>query len=92
MRFQQKMFHKLLKIQRHRVDSGIDSVENDYKRKPEGHLVYLSCGHRGQPSRLEEKRISRLMRKSLFIPLLDDMLSQEQVAKKETRQTGLKKV
>jgi len=33
----------------------------------------LSCGHRGFPSRNEEKRISRLLRKSGFIPLLDKM-------------------
>jgi len=33
----------------------------------------LSCGHRGFPNRNEEKRISRLLRKSGFIPLLDGM-------------------
>lgn len=43
--------------------------------------MFLNCGHRGQPSRLEEKRISRLLRKSLFIPLLEDMQSQDQVKK-----------
>jgi hypothetical protein len=39
----------------------------------EGHLVEMNCGHRGTPHRQEEKRISRLMRKSGFIPMLEDM-------------------
>jgi hypothetical protein len=39
----------------------------------QGHLVQFECGHRGQPSRIEEKRISRLLRKSGFIPMLEDM-------------------
>lgn len=43
----------------------------DYDNQQQGHLVMLSCGHRGKPSRPEEKRISRLLRKSGFIPMLD---------------------
>jgi hypothetical protein len=39
----------------------------------QGHLVHFTCGHRGQPSRIEEKRVSRLLRKSGFIPELEDM-------------------
>lgn len=35
--------------------------------------MQFECGHRGQPSRIEEKRISRLLRKSGFIPMLEDM-------------------
>ena len=31
----------------------------------------LTCGHRGIPYRGEEKRISRLLRKSGFIPMLE---------------------
>lgn len=38
-----------------------------------GHLVLFSCGHRGQPNRAEEKRVSRLMRKSGFIPQLEQI-------------------
>jgi hypothetical protein len=45
----------------------------DFDSKTQGHLVYLKCGHRGKPSRSEEKRISRLMRKSGFIPMLEDL-------------------
>ena len=32
----------------------------------------MSCGHRGTPCRQEEKRISRLLRKSGFIPMLEE--------------------
>ena len=46
-------------------------VENeDFVAIPEGHLVVMTCGHRGNPKRMEEKRVSRLMRKSGFIPML----------------------
>jgi len=45
----------------------------DFKTKLQGHLVLLNCGHRGRPSRPEEKRISRLMRKSGFIPELEQI-------------------
>lgn len=50
-----------------------ETTENDYLVKPEGHLVLVTCGHRGQPNRAEEKRISRLMRKSGFIPMLEEL-------------------
>jgi hypothetical protein len=33
----------------------------------------MTCGHRGKPSRQEEKRISRLLRKSGFIPMLEEI-------------------
>jgi len=42
-------------------------------RTSEGHLVLLQCGHRGKPNRIEEKRISRLLRKSGFIPMLEEL-------------------
>ena len=41
----------------------------------EGHLVWFGCNHRGQPSRIEEKRVSRLLRSSGFIPLLEEPVS-----------------
>jgi len=31
----------------------------------------MTCGHRGIPRRTEEKRVSRLLRKSGFIPMLE---------------------
>jgi hypothetical protein len=33
----------------------------------------MSCGHRGIPCRTEEKRVSRLLRKSGFIPMLEEV-------------------
>ena len=36
----------------------------------------VTCGHRGQPNRAEEKRISRLMRKSGYIPMLEELSQQ----------------
>tara|TARA_B110000285_G_C15027949_1_gene565189 strand:- start:80 stop:211 length:132 start_codon:yes stop_codon:yes gene_type:complete len=33
----------------------------------------MTCGHRGIPCRQEEKRISRLLRKSGFIPMLESV-------------------
>jgi len=63
------MFAKLLDIQYAKQET----LHNDFEVRPEGHLVLMTCGHRGQPSRSEEKRISRLMRKSGFIPMLEDM-------------------
>ena len=32
----------------------------------------MTCGHRGLPYRMEEKRVSRLLRKSGFIPMLEE--------------------
>jgi hypothetical protein len=43
----------------------------DYQNPNQGHLVQMSCGHRGIPCRTEEKRVSRLLRKSGFIPMLE---------------------
>ena len=40
----------------------------------------LTCGHRGIPYRGEEKRISRLLRKSGFIPMLE---SREEQSRKK---------
>ena len=67
--FQRAIFRKLLNVQQMKDET----TENDYLVKPEGHLVMISCGHRGQPNRAEEKRISRLMRKSGFIPMLEEI-------------------
>jgi len=39
----------------------------------QGHLVQMRCGHRGIPYRMEEKRVSRLLRKSGFIPMLEQI-------------------
>ena len=69
LRFQRSIFSKLLSIQK---DKG-EAVGNDHLCTPEGHLVHVRCGHRGQPNRAEEKRISRLLRKSGFIPMLDEI-------------------
>ena len=43
----------------------------DFVNLPQGHLVSMTCGHRGMPNRLQEKRVSRLLRKSGFIPMLE---------------------
>ena len=69
LRFQRSIFSKLLSIQKDKDEA----VGNDQLCTPEGHLVHVRCGHRGQPNRAEEKRISRLLRKSGFIPMLDDI-------------------
>jgi hypothetical protein len=47
--------------------------KTDFEVKTQGHLVLMTCGHRGRPSRQEEKRISRLLRKSGFIPMLEEI-------------------
>lgn len=47
--------------------------QTDFKAYPEGHMVWFKCGHRGQPTRIEEKRVSRLLRKSGFIPMLEQI-------------------
>lgn len=62
-----------------------ESTDNDYHVRPEGHLVLVTCGHRGQPNRSEEKRVSRLMRKSGFIPMLDDVTNQQAQVKEEQK-------
>jgi hypothetical protein len=70
-----KMFEKLVKIQEKNKELDDDDLyENQDKvNRLEGHLVEMNCGHRGTPHRQEEKRISRLMRRSGFIPMLEDM-------------------
>jgi hypothetical protein len=47
--------------------------KTDFEEPRQGHLVLMNCGHRGKPSRMEEKRISRLLRKSGFIPMLEEL-------------------
>ena len=41
--FQRAIFRKLLQIQLRKTET----VENDYHVRPEGHLVLVTCGHRG---------------------------------------------
>jgi hypothetical protein len=60
-------------------------VGHDFKASIEGHLVSFDCGHRGQPSRIEEKRISRLLRKSTFIPMLEEISGAHVSAAQEER-------
>ena len=50
----------------------IPDEKEDFARIPQGHFTLMSCGHRGTPCRLEEKRISGLLRKSGFIPMLEE--------------------
>jgi len=77
------MFIRLFEIQ-----SEIGAYENpgreDFEPSPQGHLVKMRCGHRGIPYRCEEKRISRLLRKSGFIPQLE---TSEEIQRKKIRQT-----
>jgi hypothetical protein len=63
------MFDKLLFIQK--AKNELDN--SDFQKKPEGHLVQFNCNHRGQPTRIEEKRVSRLLRKSGFIKMLEEI-------------------
>jgi len=51
--------------------SGIPDENEDFENLPQGHFVMVTCGHRGLPQRPEEKRVSRLLRKSGFIPMLE---------------------
>ena len=50
----------------------------------EGHFVMVGCGHRGRPCRGEEKRISRLLRKSGFIPMLEEIYVQQKLKRQKT--------
>lgn len=43
----------------------------------------MTCGHRGIPQRIEEKRVSRLLRKSGFIPMLEQNISRAHEAEKK---------
>lgn len=56
----------------------------DLERPSQGHLVMMTCGHRGIPIRQEEKRLSRLLRKSGFIP----MLKEKEKKDENNRNTG----
>ena len=49
----------------------------DFKTKLQGHLILLNCGHRGKPNRPEEKKISRLLRSSGFIPAIEEVYKKE---------------
>lgn len=49
----------------------------DFKTKLQGHLILLNCGHRGKPNRPEEKKISRLLRSSGFIPPIEEVYRKE---------------
>jgi hypothetical protein len=46
----------------------------------------MKCGHVGRPSRMEEKRISRLLRKSGFIPMLEEIYKKHD--KKDSKKTS----
>ena len=65
------MFIKLLQIQENIEINQPQNAKEDFQILPQGHLVKPTCGHRGIPYRGEEKRISRLLRKSGFIPMLE---------------------
>ncbi|CDW86706.1 UNKNOWN [Stylonychia lemnae] len=69
LQYQIECFNDLIDIQSKRSLLN----ENDFDKITEGHLVLMKCGHRGKPSRIEEKRISRLLRKSGFIPMLEEI-------------------
>ena len=64
---------KIVKIEiQNKMGYIIPDEKEDFARIPQGHFTLMSCGHRGTPCRLEEKRISRLLRKSGFIPMLEE--------------------
>ena len=71
--FQKYWFEYLIKIQTSwQLQETIDEKGGeDYSMLSQGHLVEMTCGHRGLPNRMQEKRVSRLLRKSGFIPMLD---------------------
>jgi len=69
LKFQQEQFRFLLKVQKDKEET----LKDDFVVTQRGHLVQFGCGHRGQPSRIEEKRVSRLLRKSGFIPMLEEI-------------------
>lgn len=47
--------------------------KEDFLSCDQGHFTIMTCGHRGIPPRTEEKRVSRLLRKSGFIPMLETL-------------------
>ena len=58
----------------------------------QGHLVKMTCGHRGIPCRTEEKRVSRLLRKSGFIPMLETVEQMKEKALKKKQESLQKKL
>lgn len=70
LQFQENCFEELVSIQKRIED--VPDQNADFCSPPQGHLVKMTCGHRGIPCRPEEKRVSRLLRKSGFIPMLDE--------------------
>jgi hypothetical protein len=60
-----EMTPELLEARRKRIERRANRPPTRVKLAEE---VYIK-----QPSRIEEKRISRLLRKSGFIPMLDDL-------------------
>lgn len=67
--FQKYWFEQMEAVQ-HMIQN-IPDENCDFVNLPQGHLVSMTCGHRGMPNRLQEKRVSRLLRKSGFIPMLE---------------------
>ena len=47
-------------------------------------MVMMTCGHRGLPQRIEEKRVSRLLRKSGFIPMLEQNVGRAHEAERKS--------
>ena len=77
-------FQKLESIQQNgSADLG---GNEDFENSPQGHFVMVTCGHRGLPPRPEEKRISRLLRKSGFLPMLEGQQLPDQNKKKFTEE------
>lgn len=68
-----KRWVKDKEIKEKETGSKYEEENQDFERIPSGHLVVVGCGHRGRPNRMEEKRISRLLRKSGFIPMLEQL-------------------
>ena len=52
----------------------------------------MTCGHRGIPCRTEEKRVSRLLRKSGFIPMLETVEQMKEKALKKKQESLQKKL
>ena len=79
MQFQIECWSELLEMQVHKASKLYNGNEknDDYEAIKEGHLVMMKCGHVGKPSRMEEKRISRLLRKSGFIPMLEEIYKKQ---------------
>jgi len=74
LNFQRAHFCKLEMIQQ--KQTRIPDANVDFENLPQGHYAMMTCGHRGIPCRQEEKRVSRLLRKSGFIPMLETIQDQ----------------